>query len=641
MLSLNGLLSNSYRGVFYAFILCLSSMSLSACDLAANQTKIDRASNMEFQDFRDGLAERLPEVEETADNGGQGSIPDLEPYVTMTSAGIQAMPLVSVSVNQSVPLRDILYELAEQAEYDIELDPNIRGSIIFTARNKPFDLVIKRISSIAGLRYKFEDDFLRVELDKPYLKTYKIDYLSFIRTNQGSVSNNVSVVSGEGADSGSGYSSSTDSSSDFWGELDLNMSQILGGASTGGLKTNRDPRITAVAQNPEVGAVAPQASEGEDGQVNVQPPEAVLRVESLPIDEEETSSRSSGRSDEGNGQTYSLNKQAGLINVFATEKVHNQVQDYLNDLRRSVTSQVLVEAKVFEVALSDEHINGIDWQLINSEFVGGLLTESGADIMRLTSIPAKVGNGQFFTGAEGVTSLPNGSVAQNSNFITGVVGNDFQALVRAINGFGTVRALASPRLTVLNNQSAVLNVATNRVFFELDIDRETDDDTGDVTIEIDSEIQSVPEGVLINVQPSIDLDKRTISMSIRPTITRIVGTVQDPSVQFVAGGDGIVSEIPEVNIQEIDTVVKVNSGQPIVMGGLLQDRIASTQEAVPVVGEVPFLGALFRNQSDLVSKTELVIFLKATLIEASEDTIHNTDRDLYKTFSGDRRPFKL
>lgn len=624
MLSLNGLLSNSYRGVFYAFIFCLSSMSLTACDLAANQTKIDRASNMEFQDFRDGLAERLPEVEETADNGGQGSIPELEPYVTMTSAGIQAMPLVSVSVNQSVPLRDILYELAEQAEYDIELDPNIRGSIIFTARNKPFDLVIKRISSIAGLRYKFEDDFLRVELDSPYLKTYKIDYLSFIRTNQGSVSNNVSVVSGEGADSGSGYSSSTDSSSDFWGELDLNMSQILGGDSTGSLKTKRDPRITAVAQNPEVGAVAPQATEGEDGQVNVQPPEAVLRVESLPIDEEDTTSGAmTGGNNEGNGQTYSINKQAGLINVFATEKVHKQVQDYLNDLRRSVTSQVLVEAKVFEVSLSDEYINGIEWNSVYKEFGLGSFN-SAADTLITNVLP-----------------LPGGNVVTNNNFGLTYDGNDFEAFVRAISGFGTVRALASPRLTVLNNQSAVLNVATNRVFFELDIDRETDDDTGDVTIEIDSEIQSVPEGVLINVQPSIDLDKRTISMSIRPTITRIVGTVQDPSVQFVAGGDGIISEIPEVNIQEIDTVIKVNSGQPIVMGGLLQDRVASTQEAVPVVGEVPFLGALFRSQSDLVSKTELVIFLKATLIEASEDTIHDTDRDLYKTFSGDRRPFKL
>lgn len=641
MLSSSGLFTSSYRGVFFALVISLSMIALTGCDLAANHTKIDRASNMEFQDFRDGLAERLPEIDEDeTKQGGAGAIPDLQPYVAMTSAGIKAMPLVSVSVNQSVPLRDILYELAEQAEYDIELDPNIRGSIIFTARNKPFDLVIKRISDIAGLRYKFEDDFLRVELDKPYLHTYKIDYLSFIRTNQGSVSNNVSVVSGEGADSGSGYSSTTDSSSDFWGELELNLSQVLGGASTGALKTKRDPRITAVEQNPEVGAVSPQPTEGEDGQVNVQPPEAVLRVESLPVEEDADTSMSSGQSD-GNGMTYSINKGAGLINVYATERAHKEIQSYLNDLRRSVTSQVLVEAKVFEVSLADEHINGIDWQLINSELVGGFLSDAGSNIMRATSIPGKVGNGFPFTGAEGITSLPNGTVVENSNFITGVVGNDFQALVRAINGFGTVRALASPRLTVLNNQSAVLNVATNRVFFELDIDRETDDDTGDVTIEIDSEIQSVPEGVLINVQPSIDLEKRTISMAIRPTITRIVGTVQDPSVQFVAGGDGIISEIPEVNIQEIDTVIKVNSGQPIVMGGLLQDRIASTQEAIPVVGEVPILGSLFRNQSDLISKTELVIFLKATLIEASDQTIHNTDKDLYKTFSGDRRPWKL
>lgn len=623
MLSFNGLLSNSYRGVFFALILCLSSMSLTACDLAANQTKMDRAANMEFQDFRDGMAERLPEVDEEATTaGGAGSIPELQPYVTMSSSDIKAMPLVSVSVNQSVPLRDILYELAEQAEYDIELDPNIRGSIIFTARNKPFDVVVKRISDIAGLRYKFEDDFLRVELDTAYLHTYKIDYLSFIRTNQGSVSNNVSVVSGEGADSGSAFSSSTDSSSDFWGELEMNLSQILGGASTGVLKTNRDPRITAVEQNPDVGAVSPQPTQGENGQVNIQPPEAVLRVESLPVEEEDPMAATSGGPNDGNGMTFSINKGAGLINVFATEKVQKQVQKYLLDLKRSVSSQVLVEAKVFEVSLSDEFRNGIQWQA---------LTENGNGVI------------EFFQPEEifGQLVVPGGTVAQNSNFGVGYVGGDVGAFIDAISGFGTVRALASPRLTVLNNQSAILNVATNRVFFDLDIDRERGEVGEPDTIEIDTEILSVPEGVLINVQPSIDLDQRTISMAIRPTITRVVGVVQDPSVQFIAGGDGIVSEIPEVNIQEIDTVVKVNSGQPIVMGGLLQDRVTGTHEAVPVVGEVPILGALFRTQNDLVNKTELVIFLKATLIEAPDQTIHNTDKDLYRTFSGDRRPFNL
>ena len=597
-------------------LLFLSVFFLSSCDLAANYTKTDRASNMEFQDFRDGLAERLPEVEGGDMASAKGSIPELQPYISLTPESMHSMPLVSVSVNQAVPLRDVLYELAQQAEYDLELDPNIHGAIIFTARNKPLDVVVARISNVAGLRYKFEDQFLRVEVDTPYIETYKIDYLSFIRSNAGSVSTSVSVVSGEGADTGSSYSSNSDSTSDFWGELDLNLTQILGGASTGALKTKNDPRISAVEQNPEIAAISPQgaATVNGDGSVSVQPPEAVLRVESLPV---ETEGEGFGAAEAGNGMTYSLNKQAGMINVYASERVHKQVKKYLDELRRSVTSQVLVEAKIFEVSLFDEYINGIDWNLMNG--------------------------GEFGTGFNTTQSLfSTGSIAGvNSNFFTSVIGNDFEAAVIALSGFGTVRALASPRLTVLNNQSAVLNVATNKVFFEIDVDSETDDDTNVTTLEIDTEIKSVPEGVLINVQPSINQDDRTISMLVRPTITRIVSTVQDPSVQFVAGDSGIVSEIPEVNIQEIDTVVKVRSGQPIVMGGLLQDRFVNEQEGVPVLGEVPILGAMFKNNSGSISKTELVIFLKATLIDSSDDTIHSTDRDLYKTFSGDRRPIKM
>ena len=536
--------SLTFRCISFLFLFA-AMFQLSSCDLAANYSKKDRASNMEFQDFRDGLAERLPEVEE--DNSDIASIPELQPYVSMNTEGMKAMPLVSVSVNQTVPLRDILFELAEQAEYNIELDPNIRGSIIFTARNQPFDLVIERISKIAGLRYKFDDSFLRIELDTPYMKTYKVDYLSFIRSNQGGVTANISVVSGEGADTGSNYTASSESTSDFWAELELNLSQLLGGASTGALKTRRDPKITATEQNPEVDAVSPQ----EDG-VEVQPPEVVLNVESLPVDDEGYDDGSSGGNMENeSGYTYSLNKQAGLINVYASERVHQDLERYLTDLRRSITSQVLVEAKVFEVSLNDEYINGVNWQA---------LTENAKGVVRfIDSTPGA---------AIGAISQPSGSVATVQNFGIGYLGGDVSAFIEALSGFGTVRALASPRMTVLNNQSAVLNVATNRVFFEIDLDRETDDDTGDVTLEVDTDIRSVPEGVLINVQPSIDVEKRTVSMFVRPTVTRIVNNVADPGVQFVAGDSGIVSNIPEVNVQEIDTVVRVNSGQPIVMGGL-------------------------------------------------------------------------
>ena len=598
-----------------SFIAC-ATFTLLSCDLAANYTKKDRAANMEFQDFRDGMAERLPEQASEKGDSSNASIPALQPYVSATPESMKSVPLVSVSVNQTVPLKDVLYELATQAEYDLELDPNIRGSIIFTARNKPFDLVVERICEMSGLRYKFEDGFLRVEIDKPYIKNYKLDYLSFIRSNDGNVSTAVSVVSGEGAETGSSYTASSQSTSDFWGELELNLEQILNGVSTGGLKTKRDPKISVAEQNPNVEAVAPQ----QDGSgVTVAPPEVVLNVESLPVDDEDI-----GSSDDldGNGTAYSLNKQAGVISILGSERAHKNVESYLKDIRRSITSQVLVEAKIFEVSLKDEFKTGIEWQT---------LTQNGSGVIRFLNAT---------TPTLGSILPPNGNVATTNNFGIGYVGSDVGAFIDAISGFGTVRALASPRLTVMNNQSAVLNVATNRVFFEIDLNRETDDDTGDVTLEIDSDIKSVPEGVLINVQPSINLEDRTISMFVRPTVTNIVGTISDPSVAFIGAGL-VLSEIPEVNVQEIDTVVKVNSGQPIVMGGLLQDRVVDTQESVPVIGEVPVFGNLFRKKDDLIEKTELVIFLKATIINSGDDTIHNTDRDLYRAFSGDRRPFEL
>ena len=633
---------NSVPGLLFCI---LALVGLSACDLAANYQKPDRGSNMEIQDFRDGLSERLPAVDDASGSGAAfsssgnsslSSVPSLQPYVSTKSSSAAPMPLVSVSVNQSVPLRDILFELADQANYDLELDPNIRGSIIFTARNKPFDQVIARIADVAGLRYKFEDGHVRVELDTPYGKVYKLDYLSYLRENKSSVSTDVSVVSGEETSAGSSYASKSSSLADFWGELEQNLTQILGSNSAGNLRTARDPRISAVDQTPDVQAVSPQPEGGEEGGVKVaQPPKAVLKVESLPVDDEDQSS--TGGEDDTPASGFSLNKQAGLINVFATQKQHKEIAAYLRMLERSVTAQVLVEAKIFEVALNDEYRTGIDWQAIAHEGVVNFLSTPGVTSLRSINNPGPLVGGQDFT------TDPGGTFATISNFSLGYVGNDFQALLDAVSGFGTVRALASPRLTVLNNQSAVLNVATNQVYFEIDIDSTTD--TGVTTVSVDSNVRSVPEGVLVNVQPSINLENNTVSMAVRPTVTRIVGRVSDPAVAFVAasipGAESVVSEIPELNVQEIDTVVKVRSGQPIVMGGLLQDRSVNNEEGVPVLGEVPVVGSLFRRKNDLVRKSELVIFLKATILHQPEDSIDDTDRDLYKMFSGDRRPLKL
>jgi MSHA biogenesis protein MshL len=610
----------SIRYVALCAVCAFGSFALAGCDLAENQLKMDRAANMEFQDFRDGLAPRPLEDDVDAAGKFDDDIPAMQTYVAAPSDNMKAMPLVTVSVNQTVPLRDVLYELAKQADYDLELDPRIRGSIIFSARERPFDVVIKRIADISGLRYNFEDDILRVEVDTPYQKLYKIDYLSYIRTNSGSISNNVAVVSGEGADTGSRFQAVTESEVDFWGELDTNLTQILGlSRRAASLMTANDPELTAAAQNPA--PVVPVVADG-DGGVTVQAPNPVLQVNSLP-NVASTGGRGNNTEDFTQVEaTFALNKQAGIVSVFATERQHKQVAEYMHDVERSVTAQVLVEAKILEVGLTDEFSAGIDWNVFTGNN-GGL----GLDVASATSIRPSL----------------DPVILPSADFFAAFVSQDLNVFAEAMSRFGTVRALASPRLTVLNNQSAVLNVADNQVYFELDIDVTRDGDSDDVSVEVDTDIRNVPEGVLINVQPSINLDKRTISMSVRPTVTRIVDFVDDPGVAFIVEDadldGGIVSRIPVVNVQEMDSVIKMNSGQAIVMGGLMQDSVNSEQNSVPVLGEMPVFGALFRSQNDKISKSELVIFLKATIIDTTN--VDETDKDLYRKFGHDRRPLNL
>jgi MSHA biogenesis protein MshL len=192
---------------------------------------------------------------------------------------------------------------------------------------------------------------------------------------------------------------------------------------------------------------------------------------------------------------------------------------------------------------------------------------------------------------------------------------------------------------VMNNQSALLNVSENRVFFDLDVTVQQATGLGTVsTTTVNSEIKSVPEGIIINVHPTVDLDTNEVTMNLRPSITRVVGQVDDPAVAYVAGTTGLKNSIPVIAVREMDSVVKMRSGETIVMGGLMQDSNQSSQTGVPVLSEIPLVGSLFRSQADLTRKTELVVMIKATVVTPKPD---KTDKELYEKFGGDRRPFAM
>src|SRR5690606_35882609 len=174
---------------------------------------------------------------------------------------------------------------------------------------------------------------------------------------------------------------------------------------------------------------------------------------------------------------------------------------------------------------------------------------------------------------------------------------DFKFIIDAISRFGTVRTLSSPRLTVMNNQTAVLNVSESRVFFEFEIERTEGTANNPPRTDITTEINNVPEGLIMTVHPSVDVDTGEITMNLRPSITRIVRTVSDPGA-FIASGGTIENLVPELSVREIDSIVKMQSGSAIVMGGLMQDRTSSQQLGIPVLGEAPIIGPIFRNRRD-------------------------------------------
>jgi MSHA biogenesis protein MshL len=611
------------RVSIYIVAVVLLSLTATSCQLAKNQLEYDRSAEADRQHYRDVMAPvALPE--QTAED-----MPDFQPVLSTPEELRLPSPLVTVSVNQTVSLRDLMFELADQADVDIEMDPQIRGSIIFTAKERPFDQVIDRICAMAGLRYTFTDNVLRVELDRPFVKNYSVDYINVSRTSNSSISTsiemNTSLAGGSegGTDAGAGGSDSnvrTSSSGDLWAELAESLEQILTSSDTyTSLATLADP--VAMAVNPLQQPVTydangvpttPPALPGSQQAapmgaaaaptLNISTPPAEPLVPNAPA-------------------TFSISRQSGVVSVFANQRQQVLVQKFLDDFRKRSTTQILIEAKVLQVDLNDEFSTGIDWSNFN--------------VTGLTSFSLNAGS-------------PGMSPAANAGF-TGVIksGSDINMAIEAISRFGTVRALSSPRVTVMNGQPAVVNVAQNNVYFSFDVQTEEDSDTNETTITVESEQRGVPEGVLLNVVPTANPDTGEILMVVRPTVSKITRFVDDPTIALSLAGIGAnaadfeipQNQVPEVSVQEIDSMLRIQSGQVMVMGGLMRDINTATETGVPIVGDVPFFGHLFKNHADKITKSELVIFVRAVIVPGSN--IEDMDRKIYKEFGEDRRPARM
>ncbi len=456
-------------------------------------------------------------------------------------------------VVSNVPIDDLLFALARDANLNVDIHPGIQGNVTINAIDQTLPQILDRLAGQVDMRYELKGSTLLILPDRPYARTYRVDYLNMERDSRGTValatqisSVGVGNLGGTGTTGGTAAGTGTTSGNNnstslilnqsrhrFWETLVRNVLGILGDTET---------------------LDEMEGDGGEQGGTTLLP--VTDRVIPHP--------------------------EAGLLTVIANQRQHRRIQELVERVQESAQRQVLVEATVVEVNLSYDYQTGVDW--------------------------TRIADGTGFTLRHDMTTgeFPLGTPVSLVSYRNEAL--DLLASIRMLEQFGDVKILSSPKAMVLNNQTAVLKVVDNKVYFTIDVERDRNENFETVTYQ--SQLHTVPVGFVMTVTPQIS-DADTVIMNVRPTVSRVVGYVNDPNPALAEVG--VVSQIPEIQVREIESILKVNSGQIAILGGLMQDSYDQGRRGIPGLSRTAVADA-FGYHDDAYGKTELVIFLKPTVI---------------------------
>ena len=494
-------------------------------------------------------------------------------------------------VVSGVKAQDLLFALARDAKVNIDIHPGIEGVVTLNALDQTLPQILTRISRQIDMRFELDGQNLVVLPDTPYLRNYKIDYVNLARDTN-------SVIS---------VSSQIGSSTGKEGSGDTTGNQNTGSGSYARiLNTSRNRFWESLTQNikdllRETDKVLPEGNMERTLQRETQ--EQTTQKEVLSNKQSGILTRSGG----GNTSNTALiervvtfreaasviaNIETGVLSVRATSRQQEKVQEFLDKVMRSAKRQVLIEATIAEVELTQTYQQGIDWSALN-------VFDSGFRMIQRT-----VG---AFTGTN---TTPIMELGYDSS------GKNFTSAIKLLEGFGSVKVLSSPKLSVLNNQTAVMKVVDDNIYFTYEI-KETDaSSNGPAKTTINSTLHSVPVGLVLTITPLVGEDD-SITLNIRPSMSRVIGTKTDPSLQLMKPGTTVTNTIPIIRAREFDSVMRIGNGNVAVMGGLMEDVLNNNDSAVPGLANINGLGNLFQSRDDNKRKTELVIFVRPTIIRNS------------------------
>ncbi len=509
----------------------------------------------------------------------------------------------------NVSAREILFALARDAKINIDIGQGIEGLVTLNAIDQTLPQILDRISKQVDMRYTIENGSLFVEADKPFLKTYKIDFINMSRTVKSTVFTS-SQIGGATATAAGGNTASTtvtsDTKNNLMDSLVDNVKAIIADEDRIRYTERVERRNDMAASARGAGSItensnsssASASSKGQSGKVG----DAASGKGNEDVTSQASTVQQIGKYEPA--VNINANKETGVLIVRATGRQHKKVQEFIDRVMTTARRQVLIEATIAEVTLNSNYQQGIDWSRLRA-----------------------TGSTKGFQVTQGITggltsAAPGTMLLLNYANPTSAMGN-LAASVTLLDSFGDVKVLSSPKLSVMNNQTATLKVVDNKIYFTISSQITPATALSNAIVNYTTTAIPVAVGFTMNVTPEIN-DSDYVTINVRPTITRIIGYVNDPNPNLAypcgpgvssCGITAIVNRVPEIRTREMESIIRINSGQIAVLGGLMQDEINNVSDGIPLLDEIPLAGNLFKNRNDNKTKTELVIFLRPVVIK--------------------------
>ncbi|MEM7410912.1 MAG: secretin N-terminal domain-containing protein [Myxococcota bacterium] len=455
---------------------------------------------------------------------------------------------------QDAPLRGVLLGLGRDSAFNTVVEPGVVGSVTADFEDVSLREILDQLLRPRGYRYVLEGNILRVYRTERGTRIYKVDYPNYSRSGSSDLTISGAIAAQPQVGEGGGSTSAAEDT------------------STSGVQTTQVLDFWKEVEEGLRGIVFGSIDGEEDADEEDAVPDAV----DVP------------------DRSVVVARQAGLITVTAEPEVLRDVEHYLREVSLSTERQVLIDVQILEIDLGDDLSLGVDWDVavgLGRNVDGSIGRGAGLD-------PA-------FLAQDLAPALLNGG------FMFGIVHEEFSAAVNAIADQRDVRVVSTPRLATLNNHKALIKVVRNEIFFIAEVNAEVVDQVGVAQV-TEFTPQIVPVGVTLDITPQISDDDR-ITMHLHPSISEIVDIVTQPSGSPLLDATG---SLPVIDLRETDTVMRVDDGSTILIGGLIQSREIERQAKVPVFGDIPWLGQAFRQSNVEHERTELVILVTPRILDA-------------------------